>query len=158
MMVWHDHKRTHLNTWKPMGQRLPHPVRHFPSLIQTHLCADHLAKQARPALDDHRHEIRARLCVVVSPQSDGPAVMVVRVVAVFQWGVLLEWHTSPPAGDMRVLVGATLVVALLGVGRAPTRGATGGVCGRDLVCRNRIPPHRTILDPGPIPVRSHRPM
>ena len=61
--------------------------------------------------------------------------------------------------------GAPVAVRLLDVGsdnggfvgavrEPPLRG---GGCGRDLVCRNRISPHRTILEPSPIPVRSHRP-
>ena len=73
----------------------------------------------------------------------------------YRFEVLVMWSRAVPqfAPTAECSVWATDDERLLGVGsdngdHAGSR--RGGGCGRDLVCRNRIPPHRTILEPGPI--------
>lgn len=79
-MVRHDHHRMTFFAGKFIGYFVIPFFGHFSGIVQDHFSIDDLPKQARPVLAADGNKIKPGLCVIISFQAYGPAVMVCWIV------------------------------------------------------------------------------
>jgi len=69
-VIGHNDECVGLNAGVKCWQFVPHVLNHLTCIVQSHLTIHHLAKQTRPILRADGDEIRTRLAVVVTFQSN----------------------------------------------------------------------------------------
>jgi hypothetical protein len=74
-MIGHQRKRIQFNVGEMCGQCVPTFLDNPPRIIQVHFSICHIAEQAFAAVRNDGDEIRPGLRLIISAQTDGPAVM-----------------------------------------------------------------------------------
>ena len=74
-MVGHGHKLVDFDTWVMGWDFLPHGAHHFSGGGALNRTIRNIAEQATPSLRADRHKIQSCPGIIVTPQTNGPAVM-----------------------------------------------------------------------------------
>ena len=78
-VLGHDYEFAQFNIWILPGQIKPGTSDDLPIPVHLHLPFEHLPKYRQASLRDNGNEIRARLAIIVTLQTDRPAAVNLRI-------------------------------------------------------------------------------